>query len=416
MATDLTVLLFDVDGVLIDPLAYRAGIFRSLEILGSEIGLSRDLAFLPLDSEIAYMESRGIHDVWDICNIMFSLVLVNVFHSLSNKNRLFDFVEGQTAGRLQEIARLNPVIERPDYNGFAETLACGATAHHPPHIALALLRQELASQETTPEAWLSSWDDLLADFLLSTRSVYESYGTRIFQNIILGETQFEATYGLTGIYAGPALLESEDRVLVSADSVKLLDRLCADNQVRAAIYTARPSYPPDDAASLSGYSPEAEMAIASAGLQHLPLVGMGMMEWLALRHGEKSENLTKPNTTHCLSALLAALAQNSFSQTLEAAYLLDRKAAGLSLADLPQLAGRQVRVFVFEDTSSGIKPLVALAERLNAAGFSLKVGALGIAGDPNKKAALAALCCKVFADVNQALDYLVNEEGLLSAN
>ena len=103
MADGLTVLLFDVDGVIVDPRAYKVGVIRSMEFLCTACGLRDVAALLPQPSEIAYMESRGIHDVWDITNIMFGLVLSKVFKSLNDQNQSFNYTAEDAIACLQEI-------------------------------------------------------------------------------------------------------------------------------------------------------------------------------------------------------------------------------------------------------------------------------------------------------------------------
>lgn len=399
---ETAVLLFDVDGVLIDPVAYKVGIQRVVEILCSEVGLSNPAVFLPDLSEIAFMESRGIHDVWDMTNIVCAIILKTIFQELCRRNALIGFKKNETAERLQELKSVSFEIERPDYTSFAEQIMEKCGVQHPPDLALSLILKGLSADSEL----IKSWKELFTSFLQGTRSVYESYGTRVFQNVILGTEEFEQTYGLKSEYSCSSLLLTEDRVLISEESVSLVKHLAEHEGARVAVYTARPSYPPPDAGKLTGYSPEAEIAVAAAGLKQFPMVGMGMMEWLASGHCERTENLTKPNTTHSFSALLAAIKQDNGSAILELAYELDKREVLAGASNDAGISKEHLRIFVFEDTSSGVKPMQALAEKLSSQGFSISVTGLGVAGDANKKEALESLSCLVFSDVNQALRHL----------
>lgn len=397
MPTETIVLLFDVDGVLVDPRAYKIGIIRTIEVLCAEIGIADASNLVPSSSEIAYMESRGIHDVWDISNIMFSLLLDSAYQSLFNTSK-HALSAKDTSSKLQEIKHAGPRVIRPDYNKFADQIT--AKDGHPPDHALQMLGAKL-KDDTCNE-----WGSLLQDFLKGTRSVYESYGTRLFQNIILGSSEFETTYELRSHYDGPSLLKKEDRVLLHKQLAEKLLALQKSNALNIAVYTARPSHPPPDAGHIKGYSPEAEMAAEAAGLQSLPLVGMGMMEWLAAQHGERTEDLTKPNTTHSISALLAALSRDNSSAILNLAYEIDKHTLNKSL---DAIQADQIRIYVFEDTISGIKPMKLMGNKLSTNGREITVIPLGIAEDVAKVSALKESCHTVFPNINEAVSFVLAE-------
>jgi hypothetical protein len=84
---------------------------------------------------------------------------------------------------------------------------------------------------------------------------------------------------------------------------------------------------------------------------------MGMMEWLASQHNERTEDLTKPNTTHSLAALTACLQQTCASETIEFAYDYDKKQTAETKSKLSAMLPSTCTIVVFEDTSSGIKPI-----------------------------------------------------------
>lgn len=390
------VFLFDVDGVLVDPRAYKVGIVRTLEFLLSQTTDRNISELLPDDAEFAYMESRGIHDVWDMCNIMFAL-FIDQAHS--HLNSIANFSGSDVLENLNLIRSFSFGFKRPDYKDFAGRI----TEHpgHPPDFAL----QILSKDKQDAEAWIS----LLNSFLKGTRSVYDSFGTKLFQNIILGSEIFESTYELESICKAKSLIKSEDTVLLNASMSNKILELNKRHLIRAGIYTARPSLPPPDINSRRGYSPEAEMAAEASGLSSLPLVGMGMMEWLAGKHHERTEDLTKPNTTHSLSALLATLKADSQSEIIEIAYDYDKKKSPASISELRALLKESHKIFVFEDTSSGIKPMRSLSEHLNDQGYRISIAALGIANHASKRLALEPLCERVFENINQALEYALSQ-------
>ena len=411
---ELNIFLFDVDGVLVDPLAYKEGLKKSTEVLCIQAGIQNWKELIPNDADVAFMESRGIHDVWDMTNIVFAQILSAAFKKYNSKisNALSKTPANltDTQSLLHTLHALKIEIDRPDYHTFASKITSDNSQRHPPDAALDLLLASCSgravpctasnapAKSTAPEAIL------LRAFLEFTRNVYKSYGTRIFQNIILGSADFESNYKLKSTYDGASLLKTIDRVLLSASCLAKLNELQKQDNCKMAVYTARPSQVPGDLPAAEGYSPEAEIAAEAAGLSHLPLVGMGMMEWLASRHNERTEDLTKPNLTHSLSALLAAVLQSNGSSTLELAYSFERAKTS---SELSPLANKHINIFVFEDTSSGIKPMQSLANELCQQSFSITVTALGIANHPDKAKSLEGICHRVFLNINDALEFVL---------
>lgn len=446
MKNSKKVFLFDVDGVIVDPLAYKEGIKQSLSSLCELAGIPNSKDLVLKDDEIALMESVGIHDVWDITNIAFASILAGLAKTLHQKvlspaelarfadesaytSKAAAYVSDKSASptaatcspndsvcysnesdaslkgstefspdlALEELAKFSCAVERPNYVDLSNLYARLGENAHPPDFLGKIIFESLPKNDST-----DFFVRLIKAFTTYTRSPYKSLGTRLFQNIILGD-EFAATYGLNSVYEGPSLLKRVDRVLMTPKTSAKLEALEKSAASYIAIYTARPSHPPSDVSNIIGYSPEAEIAASLAGLEAFPLVGMGSMEWLAAQHGERSEALTKPNFTHSLSAFLAAVLQKSSSEVMELAYSITKKN---ELERLEQFVPPgHYRIFVFEDTISGIKPMQELASTLKDSKIKLEVVALGIAKTENKQNALKPFCKEIFADVNKALDF-----------
>lgn len=394
------IFLFDVDGVIVNPVAYRLGITKTLVELCELIGLQNLDSILPNEAEIAAMEAEGVHDVWDITNIIFCDILTTIALQGHPIETLSNFSQENTAERLRALRPFSPTVVRPDYLKLAHSLASSEFNSHPPDLALTMFRNKL-SKVNHNKAWI----DLLVHFLIGTRSAYSSYGTRLFQNIILGTQDFERTYNLKSEYQGIGLLRAEDITLINQKSVARLMELKNRKSQAVGVYTARPSLPPTEAdTSPLGYSPEAEIALENAGMQALPLIGMGMMEWLAKQHNERTEDLTKPNSTQALAALINTITSGQDVVALTEAYAIDKQNKDPSETQLSALRGKKAVIYVFEDTISGIVPLQKTTEMLRSRGFNVQLNALGIANDPNKRAALEKHCKSIFADVNQAFE------------
>jgi hypothetical protein len=408
--TGTTVFLFDVDGVIVEPLGYRAGITQTLKLLIDKLGIENREEILPTAAEISYMEACGLHDVWDITNIVFASILYALNWKLEgmglNVSDQANVHQRLEAMRIATSGAYGISIKRPDYKSDAALLRSGleqSQAHPPDVVYNYLVQRGFASP-----ARRTAWKKLLGAFLSGTRSPYESYGTKLFQNIILGSDEFTKTYNLENEYTGPSLLKQEDKVAIDRNTVETIFRLKGQDNFYAGVYTARPSLPPIDKAPLPGYSPEAELALEASGMSKLPLVGMGMMDWLARKHDRNPESMTKPHTTQALAALLAAIRGNSNSETLELAYEFIHNPSG----DLEDLKNKNLNVFVFEDTISGITPMHKLRDTLNEKCYQIKLQGLGIATDENKIASLAQVCTQVFPNVNEAFAFAIQNAGL----
>jgi hypothetical protein len=347
------------------------------------------------------MEACGIHDVWDITNILFANILVTAALECSERGIHPDIASKNVEQRLQQIGAIGLQLHRPDYSSFSKQLQASTASSHPPHLALNLLTQQIASALADGQDWI----DLLRCFLTGSRSVYESYGTRLFQNILLGSAEFEKTYELPSNYEGAMLMQSEDKALLSPESVRRLRALAERDDFRIGIYTARPSRSPKYSGDAgSGYSPEAEIALEIVGLQDLPLIAMGMIDWLAKQHAERSEDLTKPNLTHALASMICALAGGNDVLALEEAYQIDKCHKNPDRTTLGKFKGSHLFLYVFEDTTSGIKPVLTLANVLNGHGYKLTVVPVGVATDTNKSKALQPLCSLVCGNINEGLE------------
>jgi hypothetical protein len=406
----MKIFLFDVDGVLVEPFAYRSGVGKTLQLLCRKIGLSECATLLPSVNEILHLESCGIHDVWDMTNIMFAQVLLSVRDRLLESGANPNW-QNQVTVQLQLDAVKKSgctSIPRPNYIQLADAIANEPSAKvmpHPPDVAKRILLGEIA--ETGSEWALAGWLDICEHFLSHTRSAFDNTATRYFQNIILGKDVFERTYGLPDEYGGTSLIEQQDKALLRQSTAAKIIEASRQQQVRCAIYTARPSLPPPVALGekredSKGYSPEAELAVQMAHMTSFPLVGMGTMEWLAKKHSRRTEDLTKPNTTQALSALIAAVTGTCEVATVQEGYALDFEKIDLKDSSLAPFLAEHTTVYVFEDTISGIIPLKSVEARLRAKGCDIEVVPYGIANSETKAASLAKAAAKVYADTNEA--------------
>jgi hypothetical protein len=288
---------------------------------------------------------------------------------------------------------------------------------------LAALLAELAhlrlpgDRKASLEAGLNS---LLAD----TYNVYRCPTTQVFQEFVLGSALFASHYGLKPRFNTPSFLEEEDEPALTPEGRACLARLVAEKDARVCIYTARPSGPPrlasklqasrggagSDAASPrtgeSPLAPEAEVAVRAVGLHQVPLIAMGRMQWLADRHGEPVEGLTKPSPVQSLAAVGAAW-NGDEAGALDAAYELFRH--GTLRSPLADMAGEEVEVFVLEDTTPGLLATEGAQSLLSECGVALGLRGIGVTRSPSKAKSLSTHCEAIVPDVNAGLLWIASQ-------
>ena len=265
----------------------------------------------------------------------------------------------------------------------------------------------------------------LNELLADTYNVYRCPTTQVFQEFILGSALYAAHYGLEPRFNTPSLLEEEDEPALTPEGHACLARLVAEQDARVCIYTARPSGPPRPAGELhagrgrsgsgpaafqrtgdSPLAPEAEVAVRAVGLDQLPLIAMGRMRWLAGRHGESVESLTKPSPVQSLAAVGAAQSGDE-TRALEAAYELFRH--GALRSPLAHLAGEEVEIFVLEDATPGLLAAEEALSLLRAYGLDVRLRGIGVTRSPSKADALSTHCVAFVPDVYAGFDWIASQ-------
>jgi hypothetical protein len=221
---------------------------------------------------------------------------------------------------------------------------------------------------------------------------------RIFQELVLGSSEYKRTYGL------PSMLECESYLLKydvsnlsEAKSAYLREWISADGHA-ASVITSRPSCPPPGVFS----TPEAELGTELVGLKDIPIVGWGGITWLAQKRQVDQQTIVKPSPIHALAAMRVALGDSQETALMEAANLIE---TGQAMPIWKRLD--QALVYMFEDTPAGIKSLQAATEVLEKINITIDPGYFGIAKKAVKKKALLASSAKVFSTLTQALTALI---------
>lgn len=379
----------DLDGVLIHPRGYRAAVRASMEYLLERMGL----CIPPPEDEIpALFEAQGVTSEWDMVSILLGL-LVNAISAHLDRplpalglEQVLDWAAGQ------------------DTRGFAidyATAVRGLAGLVPPGGLPAAAYRSAVENRTHPLHFdRLDHQPLVGELFNPARDVQTHLPTRLVQNYVLGHQVFEQTYQLPALDESASLLSELDRPALEPDlSAELLERWRRGNLGLAA-FTARPSLPPRDAPlPLPGYSPEAEMALRLVGLEEIPTLGYGRLQWLAGQVGGYPDQYLKPAPEQPLSAAYAALTGREAGALLWAF-----RAARGEPAALDHPFPAEIDLHIFEDSSIGLLGGENAARILAGLGLRVALHRWGITQVPEKEASLlAAGAERIFAGVNQAL-------------
>ncbi|MEW6578285.1 MAG: hypothetical protein AB1435_03725 [Chloroflexota bacterium] len=385
-----TLILLDVDGVLVHPVGYKTALRTLVNRLAARMGQP---PLGPTEDEIAVFEACGLTNEWDSGAMCVSALLLAALERAPALRR--DTLEAA----FDAIGAAGIALDRPDFIAEARAIARHDSDGRYP----AARYLELLVTRTDPANL-----PLLRALLGNVYAVRDTLTTRTFQTLVLGSERFSATYGQPAAFACESYLATYDIALLNAPArAHLLDWACLPGH-GAAIFTARPSGPPADLPPgepvgdpPSGFPPEAELAAELVGLAgKLPLIGQGRVGWLAWRNGRAAADYLKPSPVQALTAMGAAVAGAETDALRAAAALVERGEIGGPLAALRDGA---TRVVVCEDAAGGIRAVRSAASLLQRAGLDVSVVAIGVSPNADKRAALALVADHLVDDVNAGL-------------
>ncbi len=382
-----TLLLFDIDGVLIYPNGYKVALRTTIDHFASVMGLPAQAL---TNDEIATFEACGITNEWDSAPLCVGAMLAA---ALAEKP---DLTGGTFDLTLKALRESGVSIDRPDFEHLARQVRERLSdSVRPAPAALEILRERAGAQLG------HLFDELLAD-------TYEidSPATRIFQHYVLGNDLFEQTYGIPAEFEVESMLKRFDEPLLTPEMTGRLMAWSQESSNGVVFYTARPSLPPRDLAfsgeDLIGYSPEADLAAELLGMADgVPLIAGGRLAWLAKKNNQHYGEYIKPSPVQALAAIGAAIGGQE-SPAIEAALIFHKQ--GKLTEPLSRLAEGSTWVAVFEDAAGGIRATRRAVEALNRAGLPVAVEGIGIAVESSKKAALSEIASRMVESVNEAVE------------
>jgi hypothetical protein len=377
------ILLLDVDGVLIQNLAYRAALQQTVAYFSRRMGVEE---ITPTDAEIEIFESQSIIVEWDSGAICIAALLIERLKHVEDPARTLapDFWEA-----LDQLAAYPGLIERPDFSALARRVGALTPSDAPPaHRALALFLSD--NVETRP----------VASLLSNCYDIDRAPATQVFQNYALGHREYTEAYGLPPHVEGEPLLEKLDRPNLSPEMRDQLLAARSAGEASPILYTARPSRAPLEInPNPRGFTLEAEIARKLAGLDSVPVMGFGKVDWLARRVGLRGMDFVKPSPLQAIAAIAAARTGLEL-ESLKAAFAVLR---GDPLR-YPLTACAHETVHVFEDSPSSLQGVSRAVEMLNRQGLGLQLIRHGIApADSPKRATLSQAADVMHADVNEGL-------------
>ncbi len=381
-----TVVLFDLDGVLVAPMGYRQAVYEALRRMFSRWGW--DLS-LPTDLAERY-EAVGITSEWDMIPLTLAAALD---------------VWAATQRVLPPPTILDPQGPVPGpWNSSSPPDFAAIPTRLKPYLRPGQAPSETAWHlQATPQALFPRLgrSPLAKALLAHTREVERSPTTRLFQHLTLGSEVFTQTYARPAEWESPSLLQQYDQPLLPPADRARLCRQHRRKRLHLAVFTARPSLPPRGTPPRVGYAPEAEMALDLIHLAHVPLIGFGRLQALAEDRliEAQAEGILKPHPFHALAALLAALWADEAQALHQAArWLFDGEPPPLST--LPR---EGIHLVAIEDSATGLRAAQAALDAVQALGIPTQLTLVGVTTHPQKRESLQAVGAQVFPHISAAL-------------
>lgn len=371
----MKILLFDLDGILLEPRAYHQALRDTVGLVGNALGYR---AAVLTQEDVELFESVGVTSEWDSSAICSALLLRRIW-------AIFPERELPSAPPLPQ----TPMHElpMPQFRNFFRSLESSLAADTSPVVAAerSLFNDGFAYSELQATA--------LQSVLRKAHQPHGSLTHRLFQELILGSDVFQDTYDLEPNLDTAGYLVSLDRPMLVHDLRERLLAWLRQPNHRAAVFTNRPSQPSLRAQG----APEAEMGLAAVDLAELPLVARGGLAWLAEERGLPADTLLKPSAVHALTALLHAA-----GHPLEAAL---QAAAALALDRVrdpvwEDLSGAET--YAFEDSAAGLRSVRSAQACLARIGIVVLPILIGVTQSPHKKRSLAKAGGDVFPDMERA--------------
>jgi hypothetical protein len=395
MPDHATVVLFDIDGVLIEPGGYRYAMRDAMRHFLKRLNQPH---WHPDASFVEQFESHMITSEWD-------MLPLTLCHFLDHALQFMQLAQPwQTLTEATADIAQHPALPAPTQL-FAVIDQIGAIVN---------------GRSGTPSQWILKASSeahfpfprlrshpVLSALLAHTRDIRRSETMRIFQQHIIGSDNFRAYYHTEPDLELPNYLTLHDTVPLKPAVFTALQDKIDSRELFVSIYTARPSMPP---AGISpngngAYSPEAEQAAALLPWRGVYLSAYGKVFWLAQQTSFHPEELLKPSPVQALSAIAYHFTGDETRALHWAADVFQAVKDNTLTSEYAERTSlpTQLTLHVFEDSPNGLSGGIQAASLLRVMGIEVDLHLWGISNNPVKQTALRAQGGQVFSDVNQAV-------------
>jgi len=238
----LTIILFDMDGVLLEANGYHRALQDTVKLVSK--GLGFDGFLLSLD-QIASFEASGVTNEWDTAAICIALLL----------QQGWQFEPTITLPeKVRDLRVHNTDFPAPDINPFIQAIELMGKQ------ALEFAEHSLVDNANSLNR---TQKDILRNLLRNGREISKSLTKRIFQELVLGSRQFKDSYQKPAQLDTPSYLTQFDKAALDSNNCQRLVEWLGEKEHSASIVTNRPDL------SLHGFfsTPEAEIGAQLAGLE-----------------------------------------------------------------------------------------------------------------------------------------------------
>ena len=400
----MDILLFDIDGVLVNPLGYRACVKKTLDYFYKKMDL---LDKMPPEDIAVSFEAIGITSEWDMIPICLAIVFDTFISNYKDGDIVLkNFEEGYRFIKNSEKSNV-----KIDYSRFLDTISNNILKGN--SAPGTFLMDILTGKYDNPFQYFSG-QPLLFDLFSTTRDIEKSLTLQVFQNFALGSEKFEEIYKQDALFSSASYLHDYDQPLLAKEQLHKICKLLNDDKIKAAIYTARPSsYPREVEFEGIGYSPEAEIAIGLNKINNIPLIGLGKITYMAKMRGINPEELIKPSPFQSLACVFAAILNNELMGLKLADEVLFNRTKGNNYLKnilnsiLDHISyNEDINIHIFEDSISGMAAGEKSLSYLRDCGLESKLHTWGISMEKPKIDKLENSGYRVFSNVNQALEVL----------
>ena len=367
-----TILLFDMDGVLLTSEGYYRSLQDVIKLIGQNLGitnpdLERDV--------ISKLEAFGLTHIWEHLAIFSSLLLMHVWTKIPDA-RIPDHIDPEPDKFLE--------IKDIDFNNFIQRLNQNEI------YSFTKIKEAVIKQQPGLGASQIEYIQLLFETI---KDIYKSPILTIMQEFVLGSQQFSQVYNLPSQLNIKSYPRRYDQAVLSKELHIILKDWLKSKYHHAVIFTNRPDIPPEDFFGV----PEAELGAEIVGLSDVPLVGAGSLDWLA--HINNQEDCYyKPHPIHALAAMQAAVGQ-PIKESMNLA--LDLIKGGQSkVDDWKVLSG--ATLFVIEDSKGGLESVKSACQLLGDIGIPIELYLIGVSTQEDKIKSLLEITDQIYADINQS--------------